>query len=374
MASPRFLRLALLVLFAATACSSEPAQRNEPPEPDAASTPGESDTPNSPSEPNAPNSPDAPDASTDPPPDDEPTLQQRIDAATVTAANHPACSLTELPEGFYWEIGDRGGMRASGEIAGSNTPTATTVVPVASASKWVYATYVLEKRGRVLEDDVPYLRQTSGWTMSAADALCLGKTVGECAANATLNEALIDRFNYGPGHFLRHAAEVMNLASMRALALTNEIRAQLGESDFSYTQTNLAGALQASASGYASFLRAMLRGEFVMSGELGAHKVCASAVCSGEAGLSPAPPDEAWSYSLGHWVEDDPQRGDHAFSSAGALGFYPWIDGRKTWYGVLARRAALPSAEQGIRSLRCGRAIRQAWLTGVEVMTATPSP
>lgn len=374
MASPQSLRLALLAFCAATACGRDAAQPDEPPEPDAASTPGASDTPNSLSEPNAPNSPDAPDAPTDPPPDDEPTVQQRIDAATETAANHPACSVTELPEGFYWEIGDRDGVRASGAITGSNTPTATTVIPVASASKWVYATYVLEKRGRVLEEDVPYLRQTSGWTMSAADALCLGKTVGECGANATLDDTLVGRFNYGPGHFLRHAADVMNLASMRALALTNEIKAQLGASDFRYTQTNVAGALQASASGYASFLRAMLRGEFVMSGELGAQKVCASAVCSGEAELSPAPPDEAWSYSLGHWVEDDPQRGDYAFSSAGALGFYPWIDGSKTWYGVLARRAALPSAEQGIRSIRCGRVIRQAWLTGVAVTTATPSP
>src|SRR5690606_1194511 len=107
-----------------------------------------------------------------------------------------------------------------------------------------------------------------------------------------------------------------------------------------------------------SFLRAMLRGDFVMSAELGAHKVCASSGCSGDAEPSPAPSDEAWNYSLGHWVEDDPQHGDDAFSGAGALGFYPWIDGSKTWYGVLARRAATASAAQGIKSIRCGRAIR----------------
>ena len=368
------LRLAFLALVAGTACSGEPPQPDAPSEPDAATTPGESDAPYTPTDPDNPDEVRDSGSSDAPPATDEPTLEERIAAATATASNHPACSLAELPEGFCWEIGDRDGMRASGEIKGSNTPTATQVIPVASAAKWVYAAYVLEKRGRVVEEDIPYLRQTSGWTMSALEALCVGKTVGECASNATLNESLVGRFNYGPGHFVRHAADIMGLASTRALALTNEIKAQLGVSDFSYLQTNVAGALQTSASGYASFLRAMLRGEFVMSAELGEHKVCASAVCGAEGELSPAPPDETWNYSLGHWVEDDPQHGDHAFSSGGALGFYPWIDASKTWYGVLARRASVASAEQGIKSIRCGRAIRRAWLTGIAVTAEASRP
>jgi hypothetical protein len=90
--------------------------------------------------------------------------------------------------------------------------------------------------------------------------------------------------------------------------------------------------------------------------------------------LSPAPNDEAWSYALGHWVEDDPLVGDHAFSSAGALGFYPWIDASRTWYGVLARRAPTPGGQQGVVSLRCGRLIRQAWVTGQTVTATVPTP
>ena len=63
----------------------------------------------------------------------------------------------------------------------------------------------------------------------------------------------------------------------------------------------------------------------------------ASAV--GTAANTPVPSTESWHYSIGHWVEDDPAVGDGAFSSAGAFGFYPWIDASKTYYGVLAREA-----------------------------------
>jgi hypothetical protein len=60
--------------------------------------------------------------------------------------------------------------------------------------------------------------------------------------------------------------------------------------------------------------------------------------------------------------------GDGAFSSPGALGFYPWIDASKRWYGILARRAPGPEGNQGYLSARCGRQIRKAWITGVPVL------
>ena len=71
----------------------------------------------------------------------------RTAAATQTANTNPACSLTALPEGFYWEIGDRNGLRASGSVMGNRTPTPTEVIAIASASKWLYGAYVAERRG-----------------------------------------------------------------------------------------------------------------------------------------------------------------------------------------------------------------------------------
>lgn len=317
-----------------------------------------------------------------PPPPVGPTDPERIAAATQTASSNAACGASELPEGFYWEIGDRNGAKASGTVSGTDTPTAGQVIAIASSSKWVYSTYVLQKVPGVRDSDVPFLHFTSGWvypalplSAAAKEAVCaVSETVAECAADANYLAAADTRFYYSAGHFQHHAASVMGLGAMHAAELTSEVSSALGVVDFRYLQTNLAGGLNASASGYASFLRKMLRGDYAMLQELGSHKVCASAACSAGAVLSPAPVDEAWQYSLGHWVEDDPVVGDGAFSSAGALGFYPWIDKSKTWYGVVARRAASANGGQGVKSLRCGRLIRQAWITGIPVTSTTPTP
>lgn len=95
-------------------------------------------------------------------PDAGPTEATRIAAATQTANTNPACSITALPEGFYWEIGDRNGLRASGSVVGNRTPAPTEVIAIASASKWLYSTYVLQKVGSVRQSDVPFLNFTSG--------------------------------------------------------------------------------------------------------------------------------------------------------------------------------------------------------------------
>lgn len=307
-----------------------------------------------------------------------PSEAARIAAATQTAQTNPACSLANLPEGFYWEIGDRNGLRASGTVTGTNTPTATQVIAVASSSKWVYASWVLETVGSVRPSDVPFLNFTSGKVFpitSLKEVTCSPtETVADCAAEVFDSPTALGRFYYGAGHFQHHAANVMGLGAMNAAALTTEVRTELGATDFRWLQTNIAGGLNSSAAEYAAFLRRLLRGEFVMSASLGSNKVCGSSACSSGAVLSPAPPDEAWGYSLGHWVEDDPLLGDNAFSSAGALGFYPWIDRTKTWYGVVARRAASAAGSQGVVSLRCGRLIRQAWVTGIAVSHPVPTP
>ena len=253
------------------------------------------------------------------------------------------------------------------------------MIAIASSSKWVYSTYVLQRAGSVRPGDLPFLHFTSGYVFpplkAAKEVTCgLTETVGDCASDVVESSSARDNFYYSGGHFQQHAATVMGLGSLRATALTAEITSQVGAFDFTYLQTSLAGGLNASATGYAAFLRRMLRGEYVISSELGSNKICGSAACAAGLVLSPAPSNEAWNYSLGHWVEDDPAVGDHAFSSAGALGFYPWIDSTKTWYGVVARRAASPGGNQGVASLNCGRLIRQAWVTGVVASGTVPTP
>ncbi len=99
-----------------------------------------------------------------------PTVQGRINAATQTAYRNLACNCGALPEGFYWEIGDRNGSLASGTVSGTSTPTASQLIAIASSSKWVYSTYVLQKQGSVRTSDVPFLHFTSGYVFLALKA------------------------------------------------------------------------------------------------------------------------------------------------------------------------------------------------------------
>ena len=110
-----------------------------------------------------------------------------------------------------------------------------------------------------------------------------------------------------------------------------------------------------------------------MRDALGTHAVCTRHSTTCNATFSPIP--EAWHYSIGHWVEDDPNsHGDGAFSSPGMYGFYPWIDATKAFYGIISRENMTGSGlQQGYASAQCGRLIRRAWVTGVEQTQTLPN-
>jgi hypothetical protein len=106
-----------------------------------------------------------------------------------------------------------------------------------------------------------------------------------------------------------------------------------------------------------------------MNDALGTYPVCTLPSRSCDAVYTPYL-QEAWHYSIGHWIEDNPAtHGDGAFNSAGANGFYPWIDATKSYYGVLARDVSDNSYE----SVQCGRLIRRAFITGIEQTGIIPT-
>ena len=289
-------------------------------------------------------------------------ISQRIAAATETA-NSEINTCAEISP-FYWEIGDGNEALAGGSrVANGERYTDSTRMNLASASKWLYSTYAVQRlNGALSESDLKMLQMRSGYTHFT---VCYPfQTVRGCqrfADNDQYEAANDGRFYYDGGHMQKHAV-VNGLGRLNRKGLTEEVMSYLGPNlSLQYGVPALAGGGFGNARGYAVVLRKIMRDELLMGGLLGSNPICTNpAVCPSEAAYSPTPRSESWHYSIGHWVEDDPAVGDGAFSSPGSLGFYPWIDASKSFYGIVAREAEFgfyPSVE-------CGRLIRKAWQTG----------
>ena len=304
-------------------------------------------------------------------------LPTRAAAATATAASSTNACAPIQP--FYWEIGDATGRLAAGSVPSNNgnpTYTSTTLMPIASASKWLYGAYVVQLRqGQLSDSDITFLNFRSGYTHFTS---CLSnQTVDECVAydsNGVHSDAADGRFSYGGGHMEKHAS-LIGLGSLDNAGLADALRSQLGSDlkPLAYTQPQLAGGVATNADTYAKFLRRILSGGLLMKAALGTHAVCTNPATCAEAINTPVPQTESYHYSLGHWVEDDPANGDGAFSSAGAFGFYPWIDASRSWCGIVARvdmsgtsdPGNPDAAGHGFESAKCGQLIRSAWISGV---------
>jgi hypothetical protein len=306
-------------------------------------------------------------APTGPPTGTGPTTAERTAAATTTAQSASNACAAIRP--FYWELGDQTAAMASGSVndtVDTTVYTATTRMSIASASKWVYSTYYVQKQNGVLSDtDIKFLNFTSGYT---SFTMCQqDQTVQECVdsgTNGQYSAATDGLFSYGGGHMEKHAS-LVGLGPLANGPLATEIGTQIGtDVALLYTQPQLAGGIVSSADDYARLLRKILAGSLKMHDALGTHAVCTNPLTCPTAANTPVPSTESWHYSIGHWVEDDPVVGDGAFSSAGAFGFYPWIDATKTLYGVVARSSSTGTGN-GFDSASCGRIIRKAWVTAV---------
>ena len=324
------------------------------------------------------------------PSDPNPNSRQAVDD---TLSQHPVCQ-SIAP--FYWEIGNAGGVVVSGSIG--NGYARDTQMEIASASKWLYAGYYVQKSaGQLLEEEIPFLNFTSGY--ASITGACLGRSVSGCnrytmntAPGTTdhpgADDSAVGRFDYNSGHLEAHAERYGGLADATAATLPAAIVGQLGaEIQLSYVNPVLAGGVRTSSAQYAAFLQKLVRGELELSALLGTHTACTLSADyatlfneSCDAAGSPWWPASSGKqsdtadltrvqnvhYSIGHWVESD-----GAFSSPGLFGFYPWVDREQAFYGLIARRQvgqvydeAHPDTSAYAQSVQCGQAVRAAWFTG----------
>ena len=314
-----------------------------------------------------------------PPPPSGPTNAERAAAATATANNNAKCA-TGAPAflgSYYWEIGDKSGVLASGS-RGSGVGR-NTEMNIASASKLPFAAYVVEQFGLGTNREyVPYLNFTSGYSRFSNLACLSSQTVAECMNGGLNPDDAKDMFHYQGGHMQQLAAFVLpNLGNMHNAALATEVSSVLGVT-LNYVSPQPPGGVNTSAGVYASFLRRLLvdsPNPLKLGPLMGSNAVCTDPVnCN-------ASPDnefisEPFHYSLGHWVEDNPATTpatNQAYSSAGAFGFYPWVDKDRKLYGIVAREDANLTIRQGYSSLECGRLLRRAWTTATEQTGELPT-
>ncbi|MDA8141582.1 MAG: hypothetical protein M0036_23310 [Desulfobacteraceae bacterium] len=291
---------------------------------------------------------------------DEISREARIAAVKATATSAQEC---QVLGDFYWEMGDTKGALGSGQIG--NQYSAGRVIPIASASKWIFGSYVLEKIGRDKQpsrEQVQALEMTSGYTGLKFMRCIFPRTVGECFHNRGNDQfvaANVGKFYYNGGHDQKLAID-LGLGHFTAKEFGEEIRKYIGSDlDIDFNTPQPAGGMKASPADYGKFLRKIMSGALRMHDYLGFQPVCTDPKTCPQALFSPVP--AAWHYSLNHWVEDSPDD-DGAFSSPGAFGFYPWISANKKWYGILARESRMPNAAK--ESMYCGVKLRRAWVSG----------
>lgn len=283
------------------------------------------------------------------------SLATQVRAVEQVLASAPQCQgLGDL----YWEIGNADGVLASGQVG--RAITANRVIRLASASKWVFGAYVLEKTaGNLTPTQVAALEMQSGYDQMHPLGCAGAATIDAClqrGRNGSYNREHFGKFSYNGGHDQKLAHD-LGLGQMNIEALSQDLQRTLGV-DIAYAGPQPAGGMAASPSAYGAFLRKILKDELQISRLLGNRPVCTLPDSCPQAVSSPAP--YAWHYSLNHWVEDGPGD-DGAFSSAGLFGFYPWIAADRSSYGILARLSL--SKRAGMLSAQCGAAIRQVWRT-----------
>ena len=288
-----------------------------------------------------------------------PDTATRIAAAQQTATLNAQCQAISP---FYFEIGDKTGAITGASIGGI-TYTASTQMNIASASKWLFGAYVAEVRaGALTTADVQATHMQSGY-VSMGSVCGPNMTVSSCFAfssNDTYTPSSLGRFHYDSGHFQKWGVD-NGMAAMTGPQVASAYQSALGNDiPVTFNGPLLAGGAIMSADGYAIFLRKILNDQLRIASLLGDQKTCTLPGVCATADYSPA--SEAWNYSVGHWVEDDPLTGDGTYSSAGAFGFYPWINSTKTYYGIVAREDTPGS---GAASAECGRNIRKAFVTGI---------
>lgn len=299
-----------------------------------------------------------------------------IDRVAIQAALDEMVEVLELP-GAVLLVGRNGVERlriTSGEF------TVGTVVPVASASKWVTSTVLMRlvEQG-VLTLDAPldrYVPELRGhWAKTTLEQLLnFSSGVGEGHAsehvpstpykeqfkhliNAPVHNVPGAEFTYG-GISMQIAGYVAEQASGKPWAqlFAELVAAPAAMKNSSYghplwhkpatpvNSPNLADGLYTNAQDYFNFLTAMDLNPTAQSllTEDSVEQMESNHTSALIQNFRPPIVEEDWFYGLGLWCEAPLPEGCTYVNSAGAFGAFPWMDRASRTYGLLITLGPMP--------------------------------
>lgn len=285
-------------------------------------------------------------------------LHANIKSAEVAAQTDKSCQSIQP---FYWEIGTETGKVGSGSV-GSKDVNEKTEMRIASASKWIFATYVLQKKeGQLTDKEKNLLRMLGGYDELKILPCIVRSTVKACyeaRGNDHVESSYVGKFRYS-GSNAQLLAIDLGLGGMNTNQLAIEFKKELkNKFNMGFQNLSLAGGMKTTPADYAIFLQEIMKGTYQIKKFLGADSVCTDPKTCKMAIASPAE-GRPWLYSYHHWVELTEDQKTDVYSSPGLLGFYPWISADQKNYGIVARE----KMEKGawIESSKCGQAIRKAF-------------
>ena len=249
----------------------------------------------------------------------------------------------------------------------------TTVVPIASATKWLSGTAIMSLVDDGLLDlDLPVgqilpsfagrpdgmdqmtVRQMfshssglpGGSPWVGVKTITLEQAVNGIAANAGMNSPPGAEFRYGGASMqvAGRVAEVVSQISWEQL-FADRVTTPLGISDTDFlglgptTNPRIAGGAQTSIDSYERVLRMLVDGGTYNGQQILSPDAVATMLSDQTAGavLDSAPPtlEEYLGYGIGNWiVRRDAADVPIEFSSPGAFGTTPWIDFENEYYGL----------------------------------------
>ncbi len=283
-----------------------------------------------------------------------------------------ACAQSKLGS-FYWEMGNGTNVLAAGRVGNGPLTNPNNTINIASASKWIYATYA-EARGLANSPAQKRLLTMRGGHRAFTPTRCSAKnqdgsmqTVSECLqkpGNQYINGSQVNKFYYNGGGMQDHAVNVAGLGGFSSNNIGREYNSVLKNIGFGFSLPAVAGGMKMTPKNYGLFLQGIVRNQWKTIGYLGKDSIAATPPDASDGKQNPSKTNMRYSY--GHWVESHTTpllggpKGDGAFSSPGVFGFYPWISKNKSFYGLLSRYNRQSDAFR--QSAACGQHMRKAWL------------